>query len=173
MHFTSGDSRYVILVGSFAIKIARFRPIHCIRRFFQTRSQGVFADKLGTYHRNRLVAGIKYVCIGIVANLCERRLYRHCPDLRIAPTLCSLMGLINIQIRGEPVSFSDSSQFPFQDIPLTVKSDYVGDLLLAKQFARFPDGIRLVDYGNEVTARELRKKSRFAGSLLGLEMSHG
>lgn len=171
IRFAYGGSRWIVLTDRFAFKIARFRPFYCLRRFFEHRASGTSGAQLASYHQNRWLGGIKYVCLGIVANLTESRLYRECPDLRIAPTLFSLLGLINIQLRGEPVEDKDMSLCPFQSLPILLKKKEIGDLNMCKQFARFPNGILLIDYGSESVARALRSQSRTTRETDGLAMT--
>lgn len=162
MRFDYGNSRLVILFGPYAIKFARFRPIHYILRLRERSGQGTRGQRLLAYHRNRYVAGLKYVFQGILANIIEYRMSKDCPDLMIAKTYFCFLGLFNIQSRGKPILDVYLKECPFQDLPQLIKerSD-IGDMEMCKQFARFPDGIRLIDCGSDSIAKALRKRSVF------------
>ena len=101
MHFASGHTRTVLLIGGVAIKFASlFQPrywLHGLKRlrlFAQRREVG---GRLRHYHPNPLAGGILYYFWGMRSNLLERDIWRDCQHLPLAPTYVSFWGLVNIQ----------------------------------------------------------------------------
>ncbi|MDP2704797.1 MAG: hypothetical protein U1D31_00345 [Patescibacteria group bacterium] len=146
MRFAYGWSRWVFLVGNVAIKIPRLRPLHWISRFFFWKSQGKFTERFETHFKCNPVVGVwRYLCNGIIANIVEHRIYQKHPDLPIAPTLFSFLGLVNIQVRGKPLAESSLPNCPFRTIA-KLHPQFV-DLADIRNFAEINGKIVLVDCG--------------------------
>jgi hypothetical protein len=159
MKFAYGSTRWVFLIGPYAFKIARLRPLWWPFRLIQRIFQKAVARRLSRFHGNPGIACAKYLSAGFLANGTERRLWEESRDSRLAPTLFSFLGILNIQPRGEAVSEDSLEEFPFRELARGAKegSDLY-DLTKAKQFARFGDEILLIDYGGEDFARRLAEE---------------
>ena len=148
MRFCKGATRWVLLIGSVAIKVPRLRPGRWFLRFFFWGSRGKIKERLeGRFRRSFLDAVWNYVGSGIIANIQERTCTQIMPQLKIAPTLFSFFGLINIQVRGRPIRESDLSECPFRDM-LALHPKFK-DLNSIRNFAWINGELYLVDAGEE------------------------
>jgi hypothetical protein len=157
MHITYGATRFVLLTGNKAIKIARFRPIRLMFRVMvlplsSKRNRDRFYEKYGT---GLLTAIRNYLFVGLVANRIEYEYYKKHRDLRVMPTQKQfLRGLITVQDRGTRVSNIElSEEYPFTSLD---PSTLCPEMLKAVQFCRNSQGrIVMVDYGMSSTIRAL------------------
>jgi hypothetical protein len=160
LQFAVGGTRFVILIGAWAIKIARPRPLRSVRTLCHSLQERNVASRLAKHDANFLTACIRYVFPGIFANFTESRFSETYLHPQIEPVVFSFLGLVNVMSRGKPVRPEELSLCPFQDL-----SERVGEipdlrwLLRADQFARFGNEIRLIDYGNRAYAEVLETYS--------------
>lgn len=154
MKFAYGVTRLVLLVGNSAIKFARIPWIKIINRGIFWTGQGKLLERPRQVYGSLHIGILKYLLAGIIANVDEYHFGREFPDLPLAPTMFTLFGLVNIQVRGEPVSASELKDCPFQDI---AKAEPELDLKETKNFCRIKGRIVLADYGSPLVQRALRK----------------
>ncbi len=136
----------MVLWGKYAIKIARVRALRVPLRFTQLIFKKEVEQKLQFYHENMFIAVVRYFLFGIRANRTEYH-FSKIYSVGLAPTIrMHFWGLILVQERGSVVEPTDVELLlhPFWNAML----DEGGTPeVAAKQFARFWDGIRLVDFG--------------------------
>lgn len=147
MHFAYGWSRWVLLIGNIAIKVPRLRPFRWISRFFFWKCKGKVRERLVMQFKSHpLIGAWRYLGHGVIANIIEYRIYQKFPDLPVAPTLFSFFGLINIQVRGNPIKRTPSSDCPFRIFSKLYPD--CGDLVDIKNFAEIDGRIVLIDCGS-------------------------
>lgn len=150
MRFQCGTSRAVILIGPYAIKIARF-PIlvEPFRIAVRWQSRGIFRQKVVKNMRAPVAGFLKLLLAGVRSNLCEYRIARTYPNLPIAATLYTCFGLINIQRRAQPFAGSDEeleAAHPFAWMGESWLHD--ADVRCAAQFGWVDGKLVLVDAGS-------------------------
>ncbi|MDO8728732.1 MAG: hypothetical protein Q7K26_02435 [bacterium] len=150
IQFSWGATRFVILIGTIAIKIARLRPFRGLQRLLEHWINGEVKERLLTFAENPFLAGIRYIFSGIIANRNERRLWQEFPRRFLIPTLYSFGPLINIQKRGEKISQEElDASHPFQGFLEGMPPKLIADMTRATNFCRYKGRICLVDYGND------------------------
>jgi hypothetical protein len=146
VRITYGHTRIVVLWGKFAIKVARFHAFRVPVRLVQLLLTKEVEQKLSVYHEYMPIAIINYFLVGIKANRTEYH-FSQIYTVGLAPTIGMFFwGLVLIQERGVAVKQTDEDlpSHPFWNAML----DEGGSReVAAKQFARFRDGILLVDFG--------------------------
>lgn len=149
---TTGQTRIVLLVGSYAIKIARPGVGYCLRRVAALWRSNRIADRIADWRSAR--GGLRRVVFsapfyGLLANLNEYRLSRELPQAGLAETLLSI-GVVNVQRRGRAVATEDLSAHPVVSA-MTARNawfELVNDTARPEQFCRVDGRLELVDYGN-------------------------
>lgn len=158
MNFTYGygTTRFVLLIGTVAVKFSRIPLLLLIRRGLFWLKQGKFIERPRELYGSLSVGIAKYLLAGIMANSDEYRFYQEFPNLPLAPTLGSFLGLVNIQVRGGVVDASELADCPFRDIAEAhPKLDF---FKAPRQFCRINGQIVLADYGDLFVQNTLRKK---------------
>lgn len=141
MRFEYGHTRFVFLVGPYAIKVARIRPLRPFIRLFQVFKTGNVEEELKKYDKKATRGGIKYLLAGVVANRTEYRLYKKFQSEHLAPTLYMfLWGAVNVQMRGSRLR--GTKKLAVKQHPLWVE----GNRSL-KEFCLIGDKVCLADYG--------------------------
>ncbi|HEY4502884.1 MAG TPA: hypothetical protein VJC14_00380 [Candidatus Paceibacterota bacterium] len=143
MQFKSGTTRYVLCVGGVVIKIARIKVLYWAKRLLHFRDEGVLLKKVNTTKAAQKFAALKHLFCGVTANLEELRTYKNYPKLPLAPTLFSLFGFVNIQVRGAPIKANEMVACPFREIA----GRHI-DLGYPENFARVNGRLVLVDCGH-------------------------
>jgi hypothetical protein len=128
--FSYGSTRWVFCIGDLAFKIARPMIIPRLRS-----KKRLDLERLIQILRSAIVDGI-------VANLEERRFYKANPDKKVAPTLFSLLGVVNICRRGTIIKEEDLQKCPFRE-----SSYFHKDLKKVEHFGWIDGEIYLLDYG--------------------------
>ena len=151
-----GATRYVILTEKYAIKIARFPALRLVLRGFYLLSKGKALQRPREVYGSVTVGIVKYFLCGVLVNIDECQLWQELRNKSLAPTLFSILGLVNVQIRGAAVEQDELDRaHPFPEIAREV----VGlDLDLAKQYCRINGAICLADYGSPLVVAELRAR---------------
>lgn len=150
MRFSWGATRFVILVGSIAIKLPRLRLIWALMRLMQYGSKGKVRSRLRTYGRNTVHGGVRYILSGWVANWQEYRLWASTRNPLLVPTVFSFFGLINVQKRGEPVSDGKlRTNHPFPQLLRQMSPEGVADMVRPANFCLYESRVRLLDYGSD------------------------
>ena len=145
MRFAYGATRWVILTERYAIKIARFRPIRPLVRLLQLLRKGTVRQELNKYDPNPVRGGLKYLIAGVIANLTEYRLYsQYYESGLLAPTLFTIGGLVNVQLRGEPAEIKDVRQHYLWKV---LRGTALADTLLPRQFCLISSTVLLADSG--------------------------
>lgn len=161
MRIKCGSTRFVLLVGVYAIKIARVRPLRFLARAlimcFSKKRRKHFIFKYGdTFFqaiKNDVFAGLK-------ANKNEYSYYTESSDCRVMPILQQFMYCcVIIQVRGTDITCSElARETPF--CKEFVAGDELYEIWEPDQFCRHPMGqLVLVDYGRSETISLLRKKN--------------
>lgn len=156
MKIKLGTTRFVLLVGDSAIKIARIRPIRCFFRIvsFPFTSIGNHERFYKKYGNTFATAIPRYIFFGFYANRMEFDFYqKHPEDCRIVPTVkIFAWGLVVIQKRGSSVS-SETLELlsPFKNETI-LKHHEVHH---PKQFCQINNKVLLVDYGHRETCKFL------------------
>lgn len=156
MRFAYGATRWVIFTDQYAIKIARFRPIRPFIRLVDAMLKSEVKQGLRKHHTNPILATIKYLLAGVVANRNEYRLYRRHPSRQLAPTLFTIGYAVNIQIRGEPATQADVHLSKL--FSLLRDTEFAADVLQAKQFCLINGKTCLADYGTDGLEETLTNK---------------
>jgi len=134
----NGKTRIVFLIGKYAVKVARVQPIECVVHLFRLfQKEGLDGDFRRTW--------LRCFVWGFWANRAELLLYKKHGDALLAPTLFSLFGLINIQLRGEPVNSKEISQHQLQN--LLKDTSLAKEFLRSEQFGSVGGRVCLIDYG--------------------------
>lgn len=148
--FSWGATRFVILIGPFAVKVARIRGFWAVRRFFTHMRNGEVHDKLRKFDANPTRAGCKYLFAGVVSNLREVKLWSATQLAFLTPTPFSFFGLINVQYLGQAVSQEElDREHPFPELLVGLSEEDAFDLARAANFCRFEGRVCLCDYGKE------------------------
>jgi len=144
-----GTNRAVLLVGSFAIKFARFRPIYGFLKAFETGGSRTSCGKCF------LRRWIGHSVWGIRVNRLEYGHYQtHQDDTRIMPTLRMFLGgILIVQMRG----LCEISQCEFDQIVRRNGYSTLSsvDLFSLLQYSKHPLTGRtvVVDYGDPRTIK--------------------
>jgi len=147
MAFKYGAVRWVFLIGPYAIKVARIRPLHPFIRLYQHFRAGVVRKELAKFDSMPARAGLKYLLGGILANLAEYRLYRRFGNQRLIPTLFTFFGLVNIQVRGEPVPKERLWEMQVHPMWCMTHGIVSMDIRKPEQFCLLNGVVCLADYG--------------------------
>lgn len=163
----AGRTRIVILLGPFAIKIAKIGLRHMVERSYRIVRSRQVRQKMAAWKREhgQSVFGVvsQALFLGIWANRAEYRLWVHHPHEDLAPTLFTLFYLVNVQMRGTPVETVRGSDVPWlRQIPL--RTNVREDLDRAEQYCAIGDRICLADYGYQEFEPILTQRKRFAAS---------
>ena len=157
-HISWGMTRFVILVGPVAIKIARFRIMWIPKRFLHFVKSREVGTKIAYQARNPRLA-FNNIFAGLIANRNEYLLWQKSHRHFLVPTLYSLLGgVINIQRRGERVSAEELiAAHPFRELLAGMPSPIAYDMTKAVNFGKHEGRICLVDYGGETTGELFTK----------------
>ncbi|HEV7121254.1 MAG TPA: hypothetical protein VGN56_00350 [Candidatus Paceibacterota bacterium] len=150
MRLAKGTTRFVILARRHAIKIARPRITHMLKRILSIPVRWkVTADRRVLFQSGEAVTGHgvaarlrHFFLSGLAANRQEYRLSREHPELPIAPVHgLYLFGIVLVMARGERVEERASERF---------RAPYhaTADLHSAAHVCRFSDRLLFVDYGH-------------------------
>ncbi len=151
IQFAWGATRFVILVGTVAIKIARPRPFRALRRLIKYQMSGEVRARLLTFAEDPFLAGFSYIFSGILANRNEYRLWRESPRQFLVPTLYSFGWLVNVQSRGESISREElEADHPFRTLLVGKPLKFTGDMMKAAYFCRYEGRECLLDYASYV-----------------------
>lgn len=169
---TTGQTRVVLLVGCYAIKIARPGIGYCLRRVVALWSSGCLHARLDEWRAAR--GSVRRVVwsapfYGLLANLNEYRLSRLLPQAGLAPTLLSC-GLVNVQRRGRAIATDDVSNHPVVCAMATRNawSALVNDTARPEQFCQIDGRLELVDYGNPALRDFLESHPDLVRELAGI-----
>lgn len=149
MRFRYGSSRFVLLVGPYAIKIARFPIFFGIYRIIVWRREGILKEKIAANAAAPLNGMAKLLLSGICGNLREYRISRAYPGLPVAPTLRTFCGLVNVQRRAEPFLENEDRLEKIHPFAwLDDQSRYNSDIHRGDQFGWVDRRLVLIDYGS-------------------------
>ena len=159
MQVRAGQTRLVLLVGSWAIKMARIRLLPTVWRlmrapfrfaWFKARLLAAVANPTGA----RAATGaylLDEVFGGIRANWQEERLSREHPEWPLAPVVTTLLwGMILVMRRGEPIPHATS-----EVLRAAYASDY--DLSRPEHVCLLAGRLVYVDYGNPKSLHALQR----------------
>lgn len=141
-----GYSRFVILVGPWAIKIAKPNVWHMVRapiRFLQHKKHKTTGTALNHYSKDRKTAIIRYLFRGTRANLLDWQYGQNFPDFCARVFFISPLNLIIIQERGEQVTAEEAKVH--QLWPAMLLEHHNAEKGAMGQFAHFPSGLKVID----------------------------
>lgn len=148
MRVSWGFTRFVVLVGDYAVKIARPRPWQVLRRLIRHAIQGNVRARLTERYGSPFVGGLRYLFLGVLANTIENTLWREVGESWMVPTLWSC-GIVNIQKRGRPISLHElDTEHPFRSELVLMPEEMREDLSSVKNFCRLDGRVLLCDYGS-------------------------
>jgi hypothetical protein len=169
VHIAQGSTRFVLIVGDVAIKFPKvFKPSHILKHIYKvlTKKENL-KEKLDNYHTNFFLALLRYFISPILINWEEYKDYRRYSDLGfLAPTYFSLWGLVNIQMRGDPITEVNRKEWERRIIPLQkalLMPHY--DSFQADNWCFINGKPHLIDYSNNFSKKIL---SQFALSGVAL-----
>jgi hypothetical protein len=143
-----GNTRFVILSGTRAIKIARPRPLFALSRIWQIISQPERREHFRErYAKSSPHSVWRDFWIGVGINRNEYDYYQRSHDPRVMPTEHLLLsGFIIIQLRGEPIVDIDLIEPPHHDEKF---QEEIREIFSIRQYQRNPKTgcVVLVDYG--------------------------
>ena len=157
MRIRYGNTRFVLLWGDTAYKIARVRPLRTLARIIielpQPRRRGRFVAKYGP----GLVHALQHdLLVGIFANRREFDYWQQHRDPRVMPTTRSYWGgLVVTQPRGLPLTSTACSVCGTESfLPEELRAL---EIVKARQFCLDPATLNLllIDYGKESTVLAL------------------
>ena len=154
-----GVTRFVILIGPVAIKIARFRLTWIPKRLFHFIKRREVGTKIAYQARNPRLA-LNNIFAGILANRTEYRFWQRHPYRFLMPTTYSLLGgAVNIQRRGERITNEELVvSHPFRELIAEMPPELIEDLVVkTANFCRYGEKIYLLDYGREDASDFLRR----------------
>lgn len=151
LQFSWGTTRFVVLVGPIAIKIARIRPLRMVQRFIKHQINGEVKAKMCHFSENPFIAAVKYVFAGPFVNWSEYRLYQSSLEPFFVPTNWSFGGMVNIQRRGTAVTQEElDAHHPFGKMALEEMPEVMRkDMTRADNFCWYDGHLCLIDYGGK------------------------
>ncbi len=156
MRVTWGATRFVVLVGPYAIKVARVPVIRPFIRIWRGAQDGDLKQRLAYHDVRFFVAVWKYFGCGIISNRIEYRLSRTYGHLPLVTTHCMLFwGLVNVQARGEDVSELDVQNHYFAT--RLSRGKLADEVLRHIQFCSIGGTVLLADYGHPHLEPELAR----------------
>lgn len=156
-----GATRFVILIGPIAIKIARVKPLRSIYKLLLHWQNGEIKKRLLDYADMPINGGFQYVLCGFISNLNEYALSRTGQHTVLVPTLFTFFGIFNIQKRGEDVDplellFQNPFEKDLKDMPELL----LVDMTRAENFCLYEGQICLADYGSKFARSYFDQKLR-------------
>jgi hypothetical protein len=146
----SGKSRVVILIGPYALKVARFGVTYTLHRTIEILRSGQTRDKIVEWHDKNLSV-LDILCetffIGIVSNMKEYHRSRNHSDFSLMPTLWTFCYLVNVQRRGHPVADETKLNHPLLHL-LPGYEHFRSDIDRAEQYCWHGRQLLLVDYAH-------------------------
>ncbi|MDQ5954656.1 MAG: hypothetical protein QG583_584 [Patescibacteria group bacterium] len=160
MKIALGYSRIVIIYKGQAIKIARIYIIRTVLRvltlpFVSNRSRNRYYLHFG---KRFPMSMIRYVFVGLFANLREYKYSKRYKDERIAPVLNKYLGgLIITQPKGDVCVEAD---FELKNPFINKKRAVCSETYRFTQYCVFNNEVLLVDYGSMLTIKDLLRTKR-------------
>ncbi len=150
MQIAWGGTRFVILCGDRAYKVARIRPFRILRQLVVHSLRGEVSHKLRRFGDAKMSAGFKYVLGGIIANkdeFCNWSRHQTYDLARVVSV--HFGGLLLIQEKGEPIS-GDEAPLAHRLWGSVLAAENGNVSQAVAQFARFGNTIKLIDFGDRV-----------------------
>ena len=146
----SGKTRLVILIGPYALKIARLGLSYTLHRAFEILRSGQTREKIVEWSdKNLSIRDIlcETLLIGIVSNKKEYHRSRNHSDLGLMPTLWTFFYLVNVQQRGDPVADETRLNHPLLRL-LPGYEHFRSDIDRPEQYCWHGRQLLLVDYAH-------------------------
>ena len=150
----NGKTRIVILTDKYAFKIARFRFIRPFVRLFELLILGGVRENVVRHSHKKVFwrGALNYLFYGVAANLREYKRYKkYGDDSLLVPTLFTLFGLVNVQMRGYPVVDLETFSTEGSSLLSILREDHAckeTDVLRSDQFCVIGGKLLLADYGH-------------------------
>ena len=163
----SGKTRVVILIGPYALKVARFGLSYTLHRTVEILRSGQTHEKIVEWSRDKNLSVWDVLCatlfIGIASNMKEYHRSRNHADFSLMPTLWTFFYLVNVQQRGNPVANETRLNHPL--LRLLHRSKHIGsDIDRPEQYCWHGRRLLLVDYAHPDLEGVLgRRQLRTAG----------
>jgi hypothetical protein len=152
MHIVrSGKTRVVILIGPYALKVARFGLSYTLRRTIEILLAGQTREKIVGWRRDKNLSVLDVLCktlfIGVVSNMKEYHLWRRHADFSLMPTLSTFFYLVNVQRRGNPIADETRLNHPLLRL-LPGPEHFRSDIDRPEQYCWHGGQLLLVDYAH-------------------------
>jgi hypothetical protein len=148
---TSGKNRAVILIGPYAVKIAKLNLSYSLRRTVDILRSGQTREKIVEWKRDRNLSLLGVVCeslfCGVMSNMREYYCSRNHSDFELMPTLWTFLYLVNVQRRGIVATERTKLGHPlFRLLPRTERIRL--DIDRPEQYCWHGGRLLLVDYAH-------------------------
>lgn len=145
-----GQTRFVVLIGTRAYKIGRFRPFRFLARFlffpFSKRRREHFRTKYGSL---QWIALFNDVCAGLVANRSEFHFYMSRRDNRTIPSISTYFwGWLITQERSLQISDVELSRLKTH---IALRCEHFPEARHPNQYGVYRGAVVLVDYADPQT----------------------
>ena len=146
-----GETRVVILIGPYALKVARLGLGYALHRTVEILRSGQAPEKIVEWRRDRNLSVLGVLCetlsIGIVSNMKEYHRSRNHSDFSLMPTLWTFFYLVNVQRRGNPVADETKLNHPL--LRLLPRTEHLrSDIDRPEQYCWHGRQLLLVDYAH-------------------------
>lgn len=158
MKIVWGTKRVVIVLEKFAIKIARIRIVPAFKCAVSWLQYGRFWKSMFKYNYEVYGTVHIYLLKGLIENWHEYKIYRETRSSFLVPTYFSLLGLVNIQKRGESFEMEGVNMW-LQMLLLSNKEIWDNPHHFAEpaNFSKTNGHLQMLDYGSPRCHRVIRK----------------
>ncbi len=148
MTYSWGMTRFVILVGPWAVKIARFRFYWIFKRLIRHSRDGDLKAKVTLQYRYPRLP-LQNIFAGVLANRTEWRVWQTTKHPSMMPTRFTFLYLINLEVRGEYLPSKEDLDrlHPFPDYAVK-QPELIEDMGKPANFIWHQGVIRITDYGH-------------------------
>lgn len=148
---TSGKTRAVVLIGPYALKIAKLNLNYSLHRTVDILRLRQTREKIVEWRRDRNLSLLGVVCesvfCGVMSNMREYHWSRSHSDFELMPTLWTLFYLVNVQRRGNVATERTKRRHPFfRLLPRTERIRL--DIDRPEQYCWHGGRLLLVDYAH-------------------------
>ncbi len=156
-----GSTRIVLIFSTFVVKIPRIRIFRLFQRTVELRvqSKSLLLEKTANYSKKyRILAIIRYLFIGIIANRMEYHYYqKHKNFKELLPVRLLIFGFLEIQEKGKVIEESSST---WKNLKVLLTKAGVNCIYIFKpeNFCIWNESLCILDYADEETFITLEKK---------------
>lgn len=161
MYIAKGTTRVVVVFWGLAFKLPRTNPITALRHSIRLMKRGFHVLKKDLMeHDHEAWGSVRYLLMrGIISNRKERRFYKEHRLSICAPTIFSLLGLVNIQKAiDHKIEMSIYSWWPqIYDLTNGEASKISHTFTESDNFGFIDGGLVMLDYADDKTQGVLMK----------------